>query len=93
VRVEGSESTHFLCKILEFSRSGYYQWLDLPESRAQNAQLEEKIITLHQKTKCRYGVNRIYTYIHTKEGFLYLAVWLDIFSRMLVGWSLADHLE
>ena len=36
---------------------------------------------------------RIYTYIHTKEGFLYLAVWFDIFSRMLVGWSLADHME
>ena len=33
------------------------------------------------------------TYVHTKEGFLYLAIWLDIFSRMIVGWSLADHME
>lgn len=33
------------------------------------------------------------TYVHTKEGFLYLAIWLDIFSRMIVGWSMAEHME
>lgn len=29
------------------------------------------------------------TYLWTAEGWLYLAVVLDLFSRMVVGWSLA----
>lgn len=32
------------------------------------------------------------TYIWTAEGWLYLAVVLDLFSRRVVGWSMADHL-
>jgi len=30
------------------------------------------------------------TYIWTKEGWLYLAVILDLYSRMIVGWSLSQ---
>ncbi len=33
------------------------------------------------------------TYIWTAEGWLYLAVVMDLFSRRIVGWSTADHLE
>jgi transposase InsO family protein len=33
------------------------------------------------------------TYIPTLEGFLYLATVLDLFSRRIVGWSMADHLR
>jgi putative transposase len=33
------------------------------------------------------------TYVPTWEGFLYLAVVLDVFSRRVVGWSMADHLR
>ena len=33
------------------------------------------------------------TYIWTAEGWLYLAVVMDLFSRRIVGWSMADHLE
>jgi len=33
------------------------------------------------------------TYIPTREGWLYLAVVEDLYSRMVVGWSMADHLE
>ena len=34
------------------------------------------------------------TYIPTQwEGFLYLAVILDVFSRRVVGWSMAEHLR
>ena len=33
------------------------------------------------------------TYVPTWEGFLYLAVILDVFSRRVVGWSMADHLR
>lgn len=30
------------------------------------------------------------TYIHTKEGFLYLTTVLDLFDRKIIGWSLSD---
>jgi putative transposase len=33
------------------------------------------------------------TYISTREGWLYLAVVVDLYSRMVVGWSMADHLQ
>lgn len=32
------------------------------------------------------------TYIWTREGWLYLAVLLDLFSRRVVGWSMSDSL-
>lgn len=33
------------------------------------------------------------TYIWTKQGWLYLAIVLDLFSRRIVGWSMAPTLE
>lgn len=33
------------------------------------------------------------TYIDTAEGWLYLAVILDLFSRKVVGWAMAAHME
>lgn len=33
------------------------------------------------------------TYIHTDEGFLYLAGVVDLFSRKIVGWSIKDTLH
>ena len=33
------------------------------------------------------------TYVPTAEGFLYLAVVLDVFSRLLVGWAMAVRLR
>lgn len=33
------------------------------------------------------------TYVPTQEGFLYLAVVLDLASRRVVGWAMADTLE
>jgi len=33
------------------------------------------------------------TYVRLAEDFVYLAVILDAFSRKVVGWALADHLE
>lgn len=41
--------------------------------------------------------NRVWTaditYIETAEGWLYLAVVLDLFSRRVIGWATADHLR
>jgi putative transposase len=33
------------------------------------------------------------TYLPTDEGFLYLAFILDVYSRKVVGWSMANHLR
>jgi putative transposase len=33
------------------------------------------------------------TYIDTAEGWLYLASVLDLFSRRVVGWAMANHME
>jgi len=33
------------------------------------------------------------TYIHLQEEFAFLAVVLDAFSRRVVGWAMADHLQ
>lgn len=33
------------------------------------------------------------TYVHLSEAFVYLAVMLDAFSRRVIGWALADHLQ
>jgi Integrase core domain len=33
------------------------------------------------------------TYVPTWSGSLYLATVLDVFSRRIVGWSMADHLR
>lgn len=33
------------------------------------------------------------TYVATDEGWLYLSVVIDLFSRKVVGWSMTDHLR
>jgi putative transposase len=33
------------------------------------------------------------TYLRTWEGWLYLAAVQDLYSRRIVGWSMADHLR
>ena len=33
------------------------------------------------------------TYVWTQEGWLYLAVLLDLFSRKVVGWALSDRID
>lgn len=43
------------------------------------------------------GPNEVWTaditYIPTGEGWLYLAVEMDLYSRKIVGWSMAEHLR
>jgi putative transposase len=53
---------------------------------------------LVQRTFAASAPNQLWiadiTYVPTaREGFLYLAVILDVFSRRVVGWSMADHLR
>ena len=41
--------------------------------------------------------NRIWladiTYVETDQGWLYLAMLMDLYSRKIVGWAMADHLR
>jgi putative transposase len=146
-----------MCEVLEVSSSGFYDWLDRPESQRsrENRALTEKIRDHHRQSREIYGspkihkdlraeglrcsVNRVArlmkaadikskmarkfvvtrdskntqepapdrlqrrfsvgqpdktwvsdtTFIPTREGWLYLAVVLDLFSRQVIGWSMA----
>lgn len=33
------------------------------------------------------------TYIHTREGFLFLAVVMDLYARNIVGWAMDAHMH
>ena len=152
------------CLTLDVSRSGYYAWLERPQSERakENAVLLERIKALHETSKQTYGSPRMtvmlqteglvcsekrvarimrdsdiaseavkkfkvvttnsnhdlpiaprefetenadavmapnqvwtgdITYIPTNEGWLYLAVFLDIFTRKIVGFSSDDNME
>ena len=52
---------------------------------------------LLQRDFTAVGVNRKWladlTYIPTQRGWSYLAMVLDVFSRRVVGWSMADHMR
>ena len=151
-----------MCKILRISRSGFYAWVDRPESdRArENRKLTELIRNVFDDSREIYGAPRVFralryrgvlcgrhrvarlmrveglrsktrrrfrvkttdsehslpiapdridrdfrakapnqvwvsdmTYIQTGEGWLYLAVTMDLFSRRVVGWSMAPSMH
>jgi len=147
----------FLCRLLEVSTSGYYEWLAGGETTsardAQDRQLLDKLRLQHRqhhqnygsrrhaaelagvgrhrvrrlmqkaglyaKQRRRYrittrsdnnqpvaenllnrnfrpdGPNRAWvgdlTYLRTQEGWLYLVVVLDLYSRRVVGWSMSER--
>ena len=155
-----SQRTHFkvavMCRVLEVSKSGYYDWRNRPESpRAKRHRyLLTKIRQAHIESRKIYGAPRIHaelvdqgeqvgkntvanlmrraqiqskvhkrfvvttdsrytrkpaanvlsgdfkavrvnekwvsdvTYIPTRKGWLYLAVIMDLYSRMIVGWCM-----
>jgi putative transposase len=150
-----------MCRLLEVSRSGYYEWLGRPP-RAHtdaNQQLQDAVQRFFAQGRGTYGTRRIkhllaqeglqvsrrrigrllaqaglrcktrrkfkaplaagqaqtvapnqlnreftvhapdtvyvgdITYLPTGEGWLYLAVVLDLCSRAVVGWSMANHMR
>ena len=158
-----------MCQVLAVSPSGYYAWLERPESAQTqaNRKLVMEIRAIHARSRGTYGSPRVYadlqlrgfrvgrnriarlmhlekiygrrrkkklprttnsqhdypvapirlnrefqamrpnekwltdnalrpfrvTYIPTTEGWLYLAVVMDLFSRKIVGWAFSDNLE
>jgi putative transposase len=149
-----------MCRVLEASPSGFYDWLRRPESQraAEDRALIEKIQAVHTESRRTYGSPRVHaslkaagyrigrkrvarlmrendirakakrkfkvttdsrhdhpvapnlldrqftveapntvwladiSYIWTREGWLYLAVVLDLFSRQVVGWAMDEQM-
>jgi transposase InsO family protein len=147
-----------MCRVLEASPSGFYDWLRRPESprAAEDRALIEKIQAVHSESRQTYGSPRVHaslkgyrigrkrvarlmrendirprtkrkfkvttdsrhdhpvapnlldrqftveapntvwladlSYIWTREGWLYLAVVLDLFSRQVVGWAMDEQM-
>lgn len=158
-----SQRTHFkvavMCRVLEVSRSGYYDWVDRPESNRarRHRYLMTKIRQAHIESRRIYGAPRIHgeltdqgervgkntiaylmrkngiqskvhkrfvittdsrrtkkpaenilaggftsdkanqkwvsdvTFISTRKGWLFLAAIMDLYSRMIVGWSMGER--
>ncbi|MGB5606022.1 MAG: IS3 family transposase [Gammaproteobacteria bacterium] len=153
-------SVRMMCRAMEVSRSGYYEWVSRPESaRAQHHRaLTEKIRSFHQASRDTYGAPRIredllesgervgentvallmqragivpktvrkfrvttdsrktvpapnlleqqftvaqpnerwvsdITFIPTREGWLYLAVIIDLYSRAVIGWAMHKRMK
>ena len=69
-----------------------------PFHTTQRDPVAEVAPDLVQRTFVASAPNRVWiadiTYVPTRrEGFLYLAVILDAFSRRVVGWTMAEHLR
>lgn len=48
-----------LCRVMQVSRSAYYQWLEAKTTDFREQQLEEKVLEAFQEHKRRYGIRRI----------------------------------
>jgi len=149
-----------LCKAMRVSRSGYYEWMQRPESQRQREEkrlaprvqkifddsretyghrrikneLSEdgeicgnhRVMTLMKKLKLKPVARRKYkvttdshhnkpiyenalnrdfnpikinqswvsdiTYVCTRQGFLYLAVIMDLYSRAIIGWAMDERM-
>ena len=58
----------------------------MPRARRRRHRLSSASRTAEQD--CRAA-----SYVATEEGWLFLAVVIDLFSRRVVGWSLQPHME
>lgn len=63
-----------------------------------NSKHDQRIVPNHLDRQFNVDrPNQVYagdiTYIHTQEGWLYLAVVIDLYSRQVVGWSMAEHMR
>ncbi|MFQ5789715.1 MAG: IS3 family transposase [Acidobacteriota bacterium] len=57
-----------LCRVLKVSRSGYYGWVNRPESprRRENRRLTEQIRTIHEHSRRTYGSPRVYAELRAR---------------------------
>jgi putative transposase len=149
-----------MCRVMDVSRSGYYDWCDRPPSHrtVEDEQLAKDIEREFKKGRRKYGSPKVWqalqqlgqrhsrkriarlmaaqglfarkkkryvmttqanpahqpapnllnrefqadqpnrkwvsdiTYIPTKEGDLYLATTMDLYSRRIIGWAMDEHM-
>jgi transposase InsO family protein len=90
-----------LCEVLQVSRSGYYAARCRPPSarRQRQAALSTGMQASADLVRRRFEARRAnqcwlsdVTYIPTREGWLYLAAVLDLYSRAVVGWAMSRTL-
>ena len=71
--LRGKYSVNILCKVLECSKSGYYDWIKLgrPENKAFKESTNELVVKMHEKNKTwgirqiRMQIKKIYSLIVT----------------------------
>jgi transposase InsO family protein len=65
--------------------------------RTTDSDHDQPIAPNHLAEKTADGPNQIWvsdlTYVATAQGWLYLALVMDLWSRRIVGWAMADHLR
>jgi len=96
-----------LCQLLGVSRSGYYAWKERPARQDQLAPKVEEVFWFHSRRygsrriaaeaikvdRPRQVIVGDITYLPLQTvDWAYLATWMDLFSRKIVGWRLADSM-
>jgi putative transposase len=69
------------------------QFVHTTNSKHPNAIAENKLNREFQASKPNQKWVTDITYLYTSEGWLYLAVVMDLFSRRIIGWAFATTLE
>ena len=84
----------WMCQTLSVTPGGYYAWLKRPESEraAIDRKLTAAIRTSFADSDRTYKWAADFPYLWTAEGWLYVAVVLDLFSRRVVGWSMSTQM-
>jgi putative transposase len=89
-----------MCDALGVSRSGFFAWLTRgPSARAKSddvvaARVRQSFLQSDRTYGARGATSpnqkwaADFTYIWTAEGWLYVAVVIDLYSRRVVGWSM-----
>jgi len=94
-----------MCRVLGVAPSGYYKWLQQPTSnhagyRVRRWSVGKPSVLIPNVLQRQFTVtkpNRAWvtdiTYIRTWQGWLYLVVVMDLFSRNIVGWSAGPSIQ
>jgi len=99
----------WMCRLLGVPRSSFYAWRNKAETAtaARRRELAVHVRRVFGEGRGAYGCRRVaaqlnrdgqrlvgdITYLRTGEGWLYLATVIDLATRMVTGWQLADHMR
>lgn len=61
-------SVEMMSRALGVSRSGYYKWLKVSDSKERTVKLDEQIKVVFEQSKCRYGSPRVCKEINKKRA-------------------------